>query len=137
MAATAELMIRLNSLDKYVAAIQEPWVSSEADGGHIKGISSGKLHGHHFRARAALVVSNSVDMWPVHEFTNWDMATACIRTNGRLMYISSVYMDGTVLRIDENVQRLATLCRTRGIGLIICSDTNAHSTLWGYDESDD
>ena len=83
------------------------------------------------------MVSHTVDMWPVHEFTNRDMATACLKINGRLVYISSVYMDGTVLRIDETVQRLATLCRTRGIGLIICSDTNVHSTLWGYDESDD
>ena len=46
-------------------------------------------------------------------------------------------MDGTVLQIDENVQQLITMCQHNGNSLIICTDTNAHSTLWGCELSDD
>ena len=55
------------------------------------------------RPRAVIITSNNLQMWTVHEYTNRDISTICMETGGRLLYVSSVYMDGKVLKI-RNIQ---------------------------------
>lgn len=53
-----------------------------------------------------------------------------MKTGGRLLYVSSVYMDGKVLEITKNLPELTIMSGTSSANIIISADSNAHSTLW-------
>ena len=81
--------------------------------------------------RALVRVNNDLNAWPVHEFTDRDVATVGLWLGTRIHYLAAVYMD-----IEESVEvetlvRLIERCETSAIPLIIGCDANSHNTLWG------
>ena len=91
--ASAELMARLQNEMTFVAMVQEPWLGPKHK---IYGLKLGTTHSVKERARATVVTSRGLGAWPVHQFTNRDIATVCMRFGDRLLYLASVYMDGYV-----------------------------------------
>ena len=80
----------------------------------------------------AAIVSNGIDIWPVPEYCDYDVMTCQMKLKGKLMYVVSLYLD---INFDYIPNALLNLLRKKGNAqVIIFSDTNAHSSLWGCDE---
>ncbi len=103
-------------------------------------------------ARAALLLSSDLDAWLMPEYTNKDMATCmCVDVistfHNRLsqhkgegvkqnLVVTSLYLDITSSQVwPEKFERLVNYCRRRRLELLVLSDTNCHSSLWGCDSN--
>jgi hypothetical protein len=80
-----------------------------------------------------MIVSKNVDLWLCPSFSDRDTATCLLRTKkGNDIYVTSVYMDQLIPDPPEAFQRLL---REKGnTPVLICTDSNAHSSLWGQEE---
>ena len=130
-AATAELNRRV---EYDVAFITEPYapyglVRIEAGKGCI--ISSRGTKKNPPRACLRLCLPS----WPMDEFTNRDMATAMIRLEGGDFCVASLYLDIDYKVNNESFIQLIERCESQGTPLIMGLDSNAHSQLWGCEES--
>ncbi len=111
--------------------VQEPHVSGK---GAILGFprSLRVTVGDELSPRAALI-SKDIDIWPCSHFSGRDVASALVSIDGTMVLVASVYLDCTVMEIPSH---LVALCNSRGEKPILLGiDSNAHSTLWGYDVS--
>ena len=87
--------------------------------------SSGRL------ARAALQVEVSLNPWLVEKFVDRDICVVSIKINCRDVFLCSLYLDILNEVAHPKFQALLDHCNQRSIPLVIGSDTNAHSQLWG------
>jgi len=89
--------------------------------------------------RTAIYASKDLHLWSMPEFTSQDMTT-CLWLTGEShlpkIILTSVYMDHTNPQVwPEAFGRLLHYCHQGRHKLIISADTNAHSTLWGSDDT--
>ena len=123
--------------DPFIGFIQEPWINNE---GLISGLQGGgKLFaGACKNARTCIYAHSQVNLWLAAEYSNKDITT-CIwkdALDGKNVYVASVYLD--ILHasiIPRKLRRLADYCKAHNEHLILCVDTNSHSTLWGCMEN--
>ncbi len=88
------------------------------------------------RPRAALYLANNLNVWPMADFTTEDMATARVGTNEGEFIVTSVYMDGNNDEVyPDLLRKLVKHARRQHLELLIGTDSNAHSPLWGSPES--
>ena len=93
--------------------------------------------------RAAILASKDIPLWLDPTYSNADMVTCLWQTaiSGRNdshkdVYITSVYMDITHDRvIPPLLEKLVRFCTRSNKELIVCADTNSHSSLWGSNET--
>ena len=83
------------------------------------------------RCRAAIVASKGVDMMVLPSHTDEDTVSAITVLDGRKTCIVSTYMDVTIARIPDMVHKAAHFAAVNDYGLLVCTDANAHSPLWG------
>ena len=83
-------------------------------------------------SRAAIIASKTINMWLDPDLSDRDTATCQFKANdGELIRIASVYCD-----INKPVSSYSQLSKlTSKSNVVIGSDTNAHSELWGSDSS--
>ena len=92
-------------------------------------------------ARAAILRSDGLQLLPMPHYTGPDIATAVWRTGSDVIpevVVCSCYMDihnSELAPWPDKFRRLALHCYQTGLELIVLSDTNCHSTLWGMPES--
>ena len=85
------------------------------------------------RPRACIYASRDLNIWPLLEFTDGDVVTCLWKLDRtREIVVTSVYMD----ILDDGVawpilKKLLSYCKSQGKQLLLCADTNAHSSLWG------
>ncbi len=114
-----------------IAIVQEPSVT-RGKLNHIKPNQRGFCKG---KARAAIIVNNKIDFWPVESYSTPDLAVVALEARQGPMFVCSVYLD--ILRdpVMEELERLVDFCEARRIALIIGADANAHSVLWGSNDT--
>ncbi len=96
--------------------------------GHSWSTRSGK-------PRAAIWCNNQLCPWMVERFTNEDICVIAFKMNGRTVYCAAVYLDNNLtVRLRKFVQ-LLEFCDSKRIPLIVGADSNAHSVLWGCEET--
>jgi len=112
--------------------LQEPNVFK----GKLVGMNANN-NSYHFssgRFRAAIVGSPTMDLWMCDKFTDNDFVT-CIWRTGRQdfpeIYVVSAYCDITCMQVPDMWTKLCDHARKEHKQVMICSDTNAHSSLWG------
>ena len=129
--ATTELIKRLMNRN-LIALVTEPWVKGDTNI-HIsipKSLSvycSSKL----VRCRASIITRREVKLWPVDSMSSGDLAVAVLPLEHTSVIIASCYWDILHDEIDPLVLKLISFCRERRIPLMMGMDSNAHSTLWG------
>ena len=82
------------------------------------------------------VIWSSFYLYPLMNMSDRDVIAAILVLPTGPMCFAAVYMD--ILNnevISPNVHKLVTYCQEQGIKLVINSDTNAHSPLWGCEET--
>ena len=88
------------------------------------------------RPRAAIYASKDLNLWLSTEYTSADIATCIWLTDEEEIYVCSVYMDITQDNVwPIQLEKLVTHCKRRNKKLLISADTNAHSALWGCDDT--
>ncbi len=127
-AATAEL----NNVEFDVALIQEPNIGRKAT---ISLIELPKRSYCKETARAAVVIGERVKYWPVESLSSRDLAVIAIVLERGVLFLASGYQDITMPVVSPEMNRLQKYCRDERIPLIIGMDSNAHSTVWGEEES--
>ncbi len=89
--------------------------------------------------RSAIYCSSDLHMWKVDEYSDRDVTTCLWQTGAPdqpEVYVCSAYLDGKAKEMPEVLESLLLFCNTNNKELLLSMDTNAHSSLWGYDESD-
>ena len=88
------------------------------------------------RPRAAIWTTPGA-LFPLTDLSDRDVMAGIFETpNGRTCFVSA-YFDGQSGEvIPEKLTRIVDYCLRRTIKLIINADMNAHSTLWGCEDSD-
>ena len=84
--------------------------------------------------RAAMRITNKLQPWLVDEFTGKDICTVVVKIDGKLTYLSSVYLDINFDVDPPILLRLIDKCKEKGFPLVISMDSNAHSPMWGCEE---
>lgn len=77
----------------------------------------------------------NLNPWLVNEFTNRDQCCVAVENQGKLVYIASAYLDINYSATPQILRNLIERCEVERIPLILGMDANAHSPLWGCDES--
>lgn len=122
-------------ISAFIICLQEP----PTNGGKVVGFGRGNnvFYGKHERPRAAIYSSRNLNLWPVAEFTTRDVTTCLWKwPNGKEVYVTSVYMDILNRQVaDQTVINLLDFCKRNSKELLLCSDTNAHSSLWNCNDT--
>ena len=129
-------MIQMSKICGFLTFLQEPPTTPK----RVVGFSP---NNHLFydasadRPRTAIYASKNLNLWPVSEYTDRDITT-CLwkRQNERNVYVASAYMDIQDNEvISSKLLKLLQYCQRKNFDLLICADTNAHSSLWNCDET--
>lgn len=135
-AASAMLVNRFVKENIGLALIQEPWIRA----GQICGLSTkqGKLVYDRKAGtpRAAILLSNHLDWFPVNQFTSRDLVAVYVTVKTERgahdIICASAYFPGEELSAPPiEVQDLVQYCRRTNTPFLIGCDANAHHTVWG------
>ena len=127
----------INKATAFLVCLQEP----NTHGTRVTGLD----RGNHLlydttakeRPRTAIYASRNLNIWPATQFTTRDLTTCVWRwPNGKEIMVSSVYMDILNNRVADNkLLELLAFCQRNDKHLLLCADTNAHSSLWGSSDT--
>ena len=110
--------------------LQEPWTSR----GKICSLPRGTQIFAEPNARAAILATPEMKIWPMPEYSTGDM-TCCqwITDHARFktVVLISMYSDITQSAINSDFQKILQYCGANQLPVILCADTNAHSESWG------
>lgn len=113
----------------FIIAVQEPHTKKE----HISNVSGAKtvFASGAKKVRAAIIVSKTLNPWPVEDYMNGDLAVALIKTEELNVYVVSLYADIKKAVIMTKLRALVNKARAEKAGILIMGDVNSHSeTLW-------
>ena len=125
--------------NSFLFSLQEPW----APRNRIAGLGS-RAHLEYDRTatrppRAAIYASKDLDIWYMPEWSTPDQATCMWKTGNPIIptiIVTSVYFDITAQStVSATLARLSEHCMCNSKPLLLCCDTNAHSTLWHSPQS--
>ena len=81
--------------------------------------------------RAAIFTSKDIIINEISELCHRDMAIGITKIEGRTTVLVSLYLDINQSPVPDFFIKALEYSRTRGYSMLIGSDTNSHSTLWG------
>ncbi len=89
------------------------------------------------QARAAVLVGEHQNYWPVESLSTRDLAVVALELEGKVntLFVASCYLDILLDIPTPELERLVNHCKSKRIPLIIGMDSNAHSPAWGEKES--
>ncbi len=89
------------------------------------------------QARAAVLIGEGQDYWPVESLSTRDLAVVALEMKGRVksLFAASCYLDILLDVPTPELERLVDYCKDKRIPLILGVDSNAHSPAWGEKES--
>jgi ribonuclease HI len=132
--------IRKNKLDTFLVAAQEPSVYK----GKVTNFPGKNLftapRNPDAQPRAAIWASSNLNLWQHPSYTSRDMVTVTWyqeKFEHPEIYITSLYLDITANSFPPQLQKLVRHCNQTFTPLLILTDSNAHSSLWGSDDTND
>ena len=120
--------------DFQIALLTEPYSYK----GTMTLLDSGRtalFHTNRCKPRAGVGVRGNFNPWLVEEFTGEDIATVAVSINNKMIYVSSVYLDINFPVRNILLTALVEKTNRKGIPLLVGLDTNAHSSLWGSEDT--
>ena len=129
---SATQLISVNAvLHKDIIGITEPWVGKKCKATFS---SPWKVHATGIDSRAILITPPWVNAFLLSNFCNKDAIFCRVNINNLSFIMGVMYVEGGMLDATwaNKFRELSDLCPR----VIILSDSNAHSKLWGYNISD-
>ena len=134
-AAHVNINLESDKLDRFIYFLQEPHYN----------VATGKVmdlnQTHHIVSakdpRACIYAHKSLQLWESKDYTDKDIATCLWKLpDGSEIYLASVYLDITKQQVIPDIlMELMTFCQQRDKPIILAIDSNAHSTLWGSEQT--
>ena len=81
--------------------------------------------------RAAIITSKNLNILKLDNLSTKDCAVAILKTSNEQSVLASIYMDIKKAVDTPWLRNLFDYCNKKQLPLIICTDTNAHSSLYG------
>lgn len=138
--ATYELIQKIQPSS--IALIQEPW----AHNGKLKGLLPnirgfhGQLEDPKLNPRAAIIAHENVDIIPLPQFSNRDICTAIWTTKSNNPCLQKIILISWYWHSQDDLptilEDLFRYLESNQFEYILCADTNAHSTMWGNNYTD-
>ncbi len=125
----------LNRTKFDVALVQEPPMGA---GARVSYVDPPRRSFGKEKARAAVIVdTEKVHYWPMESLSNRDLAAVMLIANGRsnLIVAASCYCDIKLEVVTPAMKKLVDFCSNRKIPMVIGMDSNAHSSLWGEENT--
>jgi len=116
-------------------ALQEPWLLK---GGTIGNRPRDVQIYAAPNSRAALMVTKDLHTWAMSDFTSQDQAVCMWNTGNNefpKIIVSSVYCDIKKPMISQELSKLIDFCNVNSYPVILCMDSNAHSSVWHCSEN--
>ena len=133
--ATFELYQRITP--HVVALIQEPWAHKT----RLKGLLPGLKAFYHtsqdvsINPRAAIIAHDSIDILPLPQFTNRDIASAIWTTSSKNLVLKRIVLISWYWHAQDPLptllEQLFLYMAEQGLEHVLCTDSNAHSPMWG------
>ncbi len=89
------------------------------------------------RPRAAIYASRNLNLWLVNEFCSQDIVT-CLwkRKEEEDVYVISAYLDINLTEVfPKMLEDLLMLAERQRKDVILCTDANAHSSMWNSEDT--
>ena len=113
----------------FIIGTQEPYVHG---GKHARKPLSCTVYTSKSTPRTAIYTSNALNCWYIEALSNADCTVIQTKINNRQTVIASIYLDikdDTVT--PQWLHKLLEYTQTRGTALLLCIDTNCHSSSFG------
>jgi ribonuclease HI len=130
-------LLRTGQTKSFLIGVQEP----PAGKGKVRILTDGQLFYNHQceRPRTAIYASRDLNLWPMERFISMDLTAVLWRT-GRAdlpeVVVASAYFDIELAStVPRELERLLRYCSRQGKRVLILADTNAHSSMWGCDNT--
>ena len=85
--------------------------------------------------RAAIVASPDLKVNPMDSWCSRDCAVGMAKIHGKQTLLVSLYCDIKAPVISQTLDKLVDMCTKKGLPVLICMDSNAHSDLFGPDSN--
>ena len=85
--------------------------------------------------RAAIIASKDTQVTTLSQWCHRDCAVGLAQINGRLTVLASVYLDIRKPVRPQWLDDLVRMAESKSYPIIICADSNAHSSLFGPDNN--
>ena len=128
----------LGNVNSTIFCVQEPYVFNDRFNYVPSSLTA--IYKRDVMARAGILVRKGTSIWFADELSSRDVCVGILVSKDKdIIMVVSAYFDqlakDPVPEALLGVLNLVKESRTR-IKLVICADTNAHSTLWGSDTTD-
>ena len=131
--ATVELAKRLDRKSSLIALCTEPWnYKATLPGLGSLQVTTSSKEG---VKRASIVATKDVRLWPIDKYCSNDLVVAAVHHSGGVLVMASWYWDININVIDPLLEDVIIACQRQRIPLVIGGDSNAHSCLWGCEDS--
>ena len=132
--AQVELLNKINKLGSYIAFVTEPYcykknLSIPPKNSYVLPTNR-KEH-----PRAAIFSSKDIVINEISELCHRDMAIGIAKMEGRTTVLVSLYLDINQSPTPDFLVKALEYSKNRGYSMLIGSDTNSHSTLWGKESN--
>ena len=84
--------------------------------------------------RSCILVNKSLVSWSMDNFCNEDVTVVMLKGDRTNIVLCNYYADIEINKVNDLLEKLCQHCDQKYLPLIICSDSNAHSFLWGCEE---
>ena len=128
---SATQLLSTNAKLNNIIAVTEPWIGKKCKATFK---SPWKIHCNGTDSRAILVTPPWADAFSLSNFSDRDSVFCSVTIDNTTLIIGVIYVEGGYLDSNwaEKFTKLKNICPR----IIIFSDSNAHSRLWGYNTSD-
>ena len=82
-------------------------------------------------------IRSYLQSWQMDDFTNRKIASAIIRSDDGDFCVSSLYLDIVNKPDNTTFMELVRECKKKKLPLIVGMDSNAHSSMWGAEDTND
>ena len=133
LAASIEYNKSSLKYEKLLCFATEPYIAFEKVGNlgrNLKSYPTTKS-----RPRASFIFTQNIRFVGIDKLTSRDCAAGFITLDGKLTVVASVYCDITKDMIQPFLRELLEFVRKEKYPLILCLDSNAHSTLYGNENN--
>ena len=136
--ATVLLGRDLEGMSQTIACVTEPHTTANKVTGMPRGVTIGfdrSINPSQPPPRAAIIASRDLRLTMMDNWCNRDCAVATAVLHGRRTLIASIYLDILKPVVPQWLGGLVDMASNKGLPIIIMTDSNAHSCLYGPDNN--
>ena len=120
-----------NAQERFICCIQEPCSTNNK---LVCQPNSVQRFGQRVCPRTCIYADKNTESWYMEALSNRDLTVIQTEILKQQVLVASVYLDGTDDKVwNDTLNKVIDYADNKKLGLILCMDSNSHSTLFGPD----